>query len=143
MGLVVIPSPGQIVTVTTYTMENFICAFNIKNCFRKIMRNYIRKTQRGKTPVDVFERAANEVLVNKKSLRTVAADFEINHMTLQRFCKKQKQKEDEGNFLFYAFFMISSICIVLICNYFLSSSFLHTFVYISISTFFDFSSIYL
>ncbi|CAH2003296.1 unnamed protein product [Acanthoscelides obtectus] len=69
---------------------------NTENAAKEIIRNYIRKTGRGKTPVDVFERAANEVLVNKKSLRTVAADFEINHMTLQRFCKKQKQKEDEG-----------------------------------------------
>lgn len=67
------------------------------------MRTYKRKTERGKTGLDVFERAANEVLVNGKSLRTVAADFDINFMTLQRFCKRQQQRENEGNFIMIQF----------------------------------------
>lgn len=60
------------------------------------MRTYKRKTNRGKTPLDVFECAAKEVLVNKKSLRVVAADFDINYMTLQRFCKKLQKRNYDG-----------------------------------------------
>ncbi|XP_030762940.1 uncharacterized protein LOC115887614 [Sitophilus oryzae] len=36
-----------------------------------------------------------ESLAGKK--RTVAADFEINFMTLQRFCKRHKQRENDGS----------------------------------------------
>lgn len=63
------------------------------------MRNYKKKTQRGTIPEDVYIRASKEVLENKKSLRTVAADYGVNFMTLQRYCKKVKmQGSREENF---------------------------------------------
>lgn len=57
------------------------------------MRTYKRKTERGKTPLEVFERASVEVLINNRSLRSVAAEFQINRMTLQRFCKRKRNIE--------------------------------------------------
>lgn len=56
------------------------------------MRVYKRKTDRGNTPVETFRTAAKEVLEKKRSLRSVAQEFGINFMTLQRYCKKINQK---------------------------------------------------
>ncbi|CAI9723626.1 transposable element-derived 1-like [Octopus vulgaris] len=53
-------------------------------------RNYKRKTTRVDTPPDVMERAARKFVDEKKSLRDVAKDFEVNFMTLQRYCKKPR-----------------------------------------------------
>lgn len=46
------------------------------------MSTYKRKTEPGKTPIEVFERASVEVLINDRSPRSVAAEFDINRMTL-------------------------------------------------------------
>lgn len=54
------------------------------------MRNYKRKTERRNIPSDVYARAAEEVIEKNRSLRKAAADFGINFMTLQRFCRKVK-----------------------------------------------------
>lgn len=55
------------------------------------MRNYHQKTTRGKTPQEVYENAAKLVLEGNESLRSAAMVFNINFMTLQRFCKKKKE----------------------------------------------------
>ncbi|KAK4882605.1 hypothetical protein RN001_005924 [Aquatica leii] len=60
------------------------------------MRTYKRKTDRGRTAIEIYRAAAREVIENKKSLRIVAADFDINFMTLQRFCKKIKNEDPNG-----------------------------------------------
>lgn len=65
----------------------------------RIMRTYKRKTSRGKTPLKVFQQAAHEVLENNKSLRGVADDFQINYMTLQRFCKRLQEKNNNSEIL--------------------------------------------
>ncbi|KAB0795100.1 hypothetical protein PPYR_11939 [Photinus pyralis] len=55
------------------------------------MRTYKRKTQR--VSEETFRAACVEVLENNRSLRIVADEFNINFMTLQRYCKKVK---DDG-----------------------------------------------
>ena len=52
-------------------------------------RTYKRKTSRG-TPPDVLERAAADVLQKQQSLRSVALAYNIDKMTLHRYCKKVK-----------------------------------------------------
>ena len=51
---------------------------------------YKRKTERAtKTPLDVMQRAANEV-ESGKALRAIANDFNIDKMTLNRFIAKRR-----------------------------------------------------
>jgi len=54
----------------------------------KMPRKYVRKTNRGTTPHAIMERAMYQVVNERRSLRSVASDFDINHMTLSRFIKK-------------------------------------------------------
>lgn len=52
------------------------------------MRNYKRKTNRGQTPRDVMERAADAV-AGGKSVRSAAKDFAIDRMTLKRYIERR------------------------------------------------------
>ncbi|CAB3250214.1 unnamed protein product [Arctia plantaginis] len=54
------------------------------------MRNYKRKTERGKVSIELLQRAADAVIKDGRKLKTVARDLEICHMTLFRFVKKLK-----------------------------------------------------
>lgn len=57
-------------------------------------QKYKRKTNRAtRTPHDVMERAVHEV-ESGKSLRSVAKDFDIDKMTLQRYRKKHQQNPE-------------------------------------------------
>ena len=57
------------------------------------MRIYNRKTNRG-VAHDVLLRAANEVLHGGRSKKGVAADFNIDRMTLSRFVEKVRNAEE-------------------------------------------------
>lgn len=70
------------------------------------MRTYKRKTDRGKTPVGVYERASEEVLQNGRSLRNVADEYGINFMTLGRYCKKKREARKSIPTAFYLFYKI-------------------------------------
>jgi hypothetical protein len=54
------------------------------------MRNYKRKSDRGKVPFDVINSAARQVIDENRKLRSVAKDLGICHVTLYRFVKKLK-----------------------------------------------------
>lgn len=54
------------------------------------MRNYKRKTERGKVSIELLQRAADAVIKDGRKLKTVARELEICHMTLFRFVKKLK-----------------------------------------------------
>ena len=51
-------------------------------------RTYQRKTNRGTTARAVYQRAMELVKLEKRSVRSVAADLGINRMTLRRFILK-------------------------------------------------------
>ena len=59
------------------------------------MRNYKRKTNRGQTPQDVMERAA-EAVVGGQSVRSAAKDFAINRITLKRYIVKRDIQRQQG-----------------------------------------------
>lgn len=61
------------------------------------MRTYRRKTDHGKTPKDIMLRAAREVLINGRSRRSVARDFDIPSRTLTRYCSKLTQEDLEND----------------------------------------------
>lgn len=67
-----------------------------------MVRTYNRKTEKGKTPLDVMIRAAKEVLINNRSRRSVAKDFGIPDRSLTRFCSKttiaQLQSRNQTDF---------------------------------------------
>ena len=56
------------------------------------MKNYKRKTDTGKINPFLFKRAAQLVLLEKKSIRSVAKYYEIRHVTFFRMLKKLKGK---------------------------------------------------
>lgn len=55
-----------------------------------MVRNYKRKTDRGKTPPDVLKQAAESVSEQRYSIRMAAEAYNINFMTLFRYVKKLK-----------------------------------------------------
>lgn len=62
------------------------------------MRTYTKKTHRGETPKEIYEAAAEKVLQGK-SLRKAADEYNVNFMTLQRFVKKIRNSNNEGKLL--------------------------------------------
>ena len=59
-------------------------------------RTFVRKTQRCKTSSDLIMRAINDVIDEKKSVRSVAEKFNINHVTLTRYVKKKRSSTTEN-----------------------------------------------
>jgi hypothetical protein len=56
------------------------------------MRNYIRKTERGKTPIDLIERAVDMVLIERRRITSVGILFNIPRRSLRRYVDN-KQKD--------------------------------------------------
>jgi len=52
-----------------------------------MVRKQERKTNRGKTPLDIILRA-RVMKIHNLSIRQVALEFNINYCTLSRYCKK-------------------------------------------------------
>ncbi|KAI9555040.1 hypothetical protein GHT06_020337 [Daphnia sinensis] len=56
------------------------------------MRNYVRKTDRGKTPSDVIERAIDVVLTEERGITEVGELFQIPRRSLARYVDKKKNE---------------------------------------------------
>lgn len=56
-----------------------------------MVRNYIKKTNRGTVSEDIYKNAAAEVLLKESSLRNAAEKYEINFKTLQRYFQRNNQ----------------------------------------------------
>lgn len=54
------------------------------------MRNYVRKTDRGKTPSEVIERAIDVVLTEGRGITEVGEMFQISRRSLARYVDKNK-----------------------------------------------------
>lgn len=65
------------------------------------MRNYKKKTDRGTIPKETYAEAANEVLSGFSSLRKAAQKYNINFMTLQRFCKRMESTKGGRQLIFH------------------------------------------
>lgn len=55
-----------------------------------MVRNYVRKTERGKVPEDIMLRAVLQVKEHERSIRAVSQEYGIPRKTLGRYCKKFK-----------------------------------------------------
>lgn len=55
-----------------------------------MVRNYKRKTERGKVPEETMLKAVLEVKYKKRSVRAVSQEFGIPRKTLGRYCEKFK-----------------------------------------------------
>lgn len=55
--------------------------------------DYKRKTDRGMSSIEIYDLAAEEVLLRQKSLRDAAASYNLNHSSLFRYIKKKKAFE--------------------------------------------------
>ena len=55
------------------------------------MRNYVRKSDRGNTPVDIFERAVDMVLKEERKITSVGKQFNIPRRSLRRYIDNQKK----------------------------------------------------
>lgn len=60
------------------------------------MRVYKKKTNRGETPKELMEEAINRVLQNNETIRSVAKDLNICHVTLSRYLKKVRQNNENA-----------------------------------------------
>lgn len=67
-----------------------------------MVRNYTRKTDRGKISLETFEKAYEVVKAGTMSLREAAIAFEIDKMTLFRFIKKKDQSDGQNVSIGYA-----------------------------------------
>lgn len=70
------------------------------------MRNYKRKTQRGTKSLEVMKKAAEEVVNNNKSLRSVAQTYDICRMSLKRFINRLNNNPDSPKFGYTAHRMV-------------------------------------
>ena len=50
----------------------------------RMPRKYIHTTDRGKTPTDILQRAVKLVIAEKQSLRSIAKQFGMCHVTFSR-----------------------------------------------------------
>lgn len=57
------------------------------------MRTYKRLSDKGKTKADVMLRAARQVKVDGRSVRSVAKDFDMPYRTLDGYCHKFNEDE--------------------------------------------------
>jgi hypothetical protein len=55
------------------------------------MRNYVRKSDRGNTPVDIIERAVDMVLKEGRKITSVGKQFNIPRRSLRRYVYNQKK----------------------------------------------------
>lgn len=55
------------------------------------MRSYKRKTTRGTTSSDIIKKAVSLVINENRSVRAVAKELEICHVTLFRYVKKKRE----------------------------------------------------
>ena len=55
------------------------------------MRNYVRKSDRGNTPVDILERAVDMVLKEERKITSVGNQFNIPRRSLRRYIDNQKK----------------------------------------------------
>ena len=55
------------------------------------MRNYVRKSDRGNTPVDIIERAVDMVLKEGRKITSVGILFDIPRRSLRRYIDNQKK----------------------------------------------------
>jgi len=55
------------------------------------MRTYVRKSQKGTTPVEVLHEGLRLVNDERRSVRSVAKELSICHVTLTRFLKKERE----------------------------------------------------
>ena len=62
-----------------------------------MVRTYKRKSNRGQTPADIIMQAVDEVTAKSRSVRSVAAQYELCHVTLSRYVKKQTEDRSNGN----------------------------------------------
>ena len=54
------------------------------------MRNYVRKSDRGNTTVDIIERAVDMVLKEGRKITSVGKQFNIPRRSLRRYIDNQK-----------------------------------------------------
>ena len=57
-------------------------------------RTYVQRNKRGKTPPDVMNEAVTRVIEEKRSVRSVAKEFGICHVTLRRYVDKKITNPD-------------------------------------------------
>ncbi|KAG5891824.1 hypothetical protein JTB14_035846 [Gonioctena quinquepunctata] len=62
------------------------------------MRNYYRKTERGKTPVGIIKRAAESVINEGISIRSAAKNYEICRVDLKRFIVLYRADSETASF---------------------------------------------
>lgn len=60
--------------------------------FSENMRNYQRKSERAKTPKNIIRNAVDAVLINGRSIRQTATDFNIPSRSLTRYVKIMKNE---------------------------------------------------
>ena len=82
-------------------MYNFVIIYDL--CCKwtffflySMARSYTRKSDWGKTPVDVIERAVELVIEENRSVRSVADEFNICHVTLLRYVQKKKSNPEDS-----------------------------------------------
>ena len=69
---------------------------NVIFAFR-MTRNFKRRSERGKTTPDIMHKAITAVLSGSGSIRSVANDYDICHVTLSRYVKKAKGIENNSS----------------------------------------------